>query len=306
MWFKFVVLVLVGGCALVWYRLRIKSIKDQNLILEKQVKERTAEVVQQREELTELYTDVKDSIRAAQAIQESILPSEKLIKDYLPDMFIFNRPKDVVSGDFYFFEVKDEKFIIASVDCTGHGVSGAFMSISGHYLLKQAINSLTIPEPSEILNKLNQGIIEELNKKGSGSKILDGMDIALCIIDADKSKMQYAGANNPLYILRNKEIIQVKGDRFSIGLSVTEKINTFKNIDIPLQRGDMLYIFSDGYADQIGHNYEKFMYSKFRDLLIKIGPKDMDSQARELEEAILSWRGETEQIDDILVIGIRI
>lgn len=314
-WFRIIVITIILGSFFTLYHTRINIIKRQKVALEKQVQERTAEVVMQKEEivaqsekLEDLYIEVRDSIRAAQNIQQSILPDPKFIRKFLPQSFVLNMPKDVVSGDFYWFDVVNEQIVVAVVDCTGHGVSGAFMSINGHHLLNQSIFGHEKLIASEILNRLNKGIIKELRQEDESSKTIDGMDISLCIIDKNMKRMQYAGANNPLYLIRENKLIQTKANRFSVGLSVTGKIFEFNNNEVEIQQGDTIYLFSDGYADQIGgiDRKSKFMYSKFRDLLLNIHMKDMDQQANDLEVEINKWRGSNDQLDDIMIIGFKV
>lgn len=295
-WFRAIAVLSIGGLILGWYAYRYNLIKEQKVELEKQVKERTSE-------LEELYTEIKDSILAAEVIQNSILPSEKLIKDYLPDLFVLNKPKDVVSGDFYWFDVKDGKTIIAAADCTGHGVSGAFMTINGYHLLNHAIENGRELIASHILDHLNERIIEDIQS----GRHQNGMDIAVCIIDKEKMVLQYAGAMCPLYILRNKELIQVKADPFSIGFILKGKIRKYTNHEIPIQPGDVFYTFSDGYADQIGGpENQKFTYKRFRELLIQNCCQSADKQKEVLDKAISEWLTGKEQLDDILVIGFKV
>lgn len=321
-WFRVLSVLTIIGSALAYYRHRVNAIKKQKVALEKQVKERThqlseanialmhqkQELASKTEQLEELYTEVKDSIKAAQIIQHSILPSEHHIKQFLPESFILNMPKDEVSGDFYWFNVKDERIIIAAADCTGHGVSGALMAINGHHLINEAVYHSNCFTASAVLNKLNEGIIRELHHQDHETMIQNGMDIALCIIDKEKESIQYSGSVLPLYILRNNEITQIKGDHFSLGLILRNKINICRHTDVPLQKGDTVYLFSDGYADQLGGptGKEKFLYKRFRKLLIEIGNEDMNKQRILLKENIIRWRKEVEQIDDILVIGFRV
>lgn len=328
-WFRLLFVTFVIGSCIFWYRSRINTIKAQKLLLEKQVRERTCEVVAQKEELESqakflkdaykeikeqgnkleiVYSEVKDSIRAAVTIQQSMLPSEDFIKQHFPESFILFKPKDEVSGDFYWFDVKDDNIIIASVDCTGHGVSGAFMAINGYHLINLAIYPYPNLVASEILDRLNLGIIRGLHQQDNKARIYDGMDIAICIISKDKKTLQYAGANNPLYLLRNKEIIQLKADRWAIGISVTGKINTFTNHEIDLEKNDIIYLFSDGYADQLGgeEGIEKFMYPRFREMLVSTGDKGMEQQLKEIEKNFDNWKKDQEQLDDVLVIGFKV
>lgn len=300
----------VLGHALVKMR---DELAENERILEQKVRERTAEVVRQKEEierqsekLEELYKDVTDSIRYAKRLQDSILPQNTLIERLLPDSFVLFKPKDIVSGDFYWFSETENKVLFSAVDCTGHGVPGAFMSLIGANALNQIINQ-KIDQPAEILNKLNKLSSEALNKSEEGrDKVRDGMDLALCSISKDMSKLEYSGANNPLYIIRDGEIQVTKADKFAIA-SFEDGEQHYTNHTFELQKGDLVYIFSDGYADQFGGvKGKKFMYSQFRDLLVSIKDKSMKTQKAILDEQIERWRGSFEQVDDILVIGVRI
>lgn len=320
-WFKGLLVIFSFGGISAIFLVRMNIVKKQKDLLEKQVLLRTLElqnanveltgqkeeIDHQKEKIEELYTDIKDSIRAAQVIQDSILPSSEYIKKYLPEIFILNKPKDLVSGDFYWFEAHENKILIAAVDCTGHGVSGAFMSIHGHHLLNQAVHNGSNYSPSEILDQLNQGIIYELHQDEGKAKTYDGMDIALCVIDKENMCLEFAGANSPLYIVRDGDVIQIKPNKFSVGLSVNGEIKRFNNNKLPLQKGDTCYIFSDGYADQLGGaDSEKFMYFRFRELLISFNDQPMEVQKSALDDAFNKWKGANEQLDDILVIGFKI
>lgn len=326
-WFKLLVIVLMVGIVFLFFKLRINNIKKQKTALEKQVKVRTnelqlaneeltkqkaeileqkTEILDQKDQLQEYYREIKDSIKAAQILQKAILPSEQLIKKHLPDSFILNKPKDIVSGDFYWFHVKDNKIIMALVDCTGHGVSGAFLSINCHHLLNQAIIPYQHLVASEILDRLNEGIINGLNQSDDEYAIMDGMDIALVILDKENRQLQFAGANNPLYVIRERKIIQVKADRFSIGRHFGNN-KRFTNNKFDLQGDDMVYLFSDGYADQIGglQKDEKFMYNRFREVLLKIAMEKTENQKSILNKTFENWKGKVEQLDDILIIGFK-
>jgi serine phosphatase RsbU (regulator of sigma subunit)/HAMP domain-containing protein len=285
-------------------------------MLELKVQQRTEEVVrkaaeieQQKEKIEELYKDVTDSIRYAKRLQESILPSDSLIKTLLPNSFVLYRPKDIVSGDFYWFEQANNKVLFAAVDCTGHGVPGAFMSLVGHNGLKQAVNEHKLHNPSKILLDLDQMATETLNQgDGDGeSNVRDGMDLALCALDKDNMKLEYAGAYNPLYLIRNGELLQTKGDKHAIGGRTYRTAKVYTNHEIDLLPGDTIYIFSDGYADQFGGSRgKKFMYKQFRDLLLGICHKTLDEQKETLNNTIEEWKGTFDQVDDILVIGVRV
>ena len=277
--------------------------------LEQKVKDRTAEVVRQKEEIEIKNKHITDSIRYAKRIQNAILPPDNYVKQLLPKSFILYRPKDIVSGDFYWMTKKNNLVIYAAVDCTGHGVPGAFMSIVGNNQLNYAVDVKKAREAGTILNELNQGVIETLREKGNEniSGVKDGMDLALCVIDYKNMKVQFAGANNPLCLVRDGELTQIKGDRMAIGGNFEEDLPKFTNHEIELQKGDILYTFSDGYPDQFGgHDGRKFMLKKFRELLLEIHKKPIEEQEKILNDRLEEWRGKEEQVDDILVIGVKI
>lgn len=285
---------------------------ENERFLEQKVEERTAEVVRQKEEiesqrvkLEHLYNEVTDSIKYAKRIQEAILPPEAEVKKELPHSFVLYKPKDIVSGDFYWVERVGSKVFFAAVDCTGHGVPGAFMSIVGYNLLKQIVKEET--DPGKILNKLSKGVKDTLHQGLEEGTTKDGMDIALCAYDVSTNTLQYAGAYNPLYLIRKGQLIEVKADKFPIGgaLKDSESRNYTSNT-IPLEKGDTIYIFSDGYADQFGGKKgKKFMIKQFRQLLLSIQNKTMDEQKIFLNQTIENWMNGYEQVDDILIIGTR-
>ncbi len=253
------------------------------------------------------HKDIKDSINYAKRIQEAILPPEKFIKQNLPNSFVFYAPKDIVSGDFYWVEPIDNKILFAAVDCTGHGVPGALMSIVGFNLLSKAVNEYRLSQPSLILDSLSNGIGKTLRQTDNNSEIKDGMDIALCSIDFNKNILEYAGAFNPIYIIRKDELIQLKANKRPIGYHLEEQIEKYTNHEFQLQRGDSIYIFTDGYADQFGgEKGKKFKYKSLQQLLISIQDKDMEEQKTILTDTFISWKGNLEQVDDILVMGVRI
>ncbi|MCB9188940.1 MAG: SpoIIE family protein phosphatase [Flavobacteriales bacterium] len=299
----------VLGHALVKMR---DELAENERILEQKVKERTAEVVRQKEEierqsekLEELYKDVTDSIRYAKRLQDSILPQNSLIERLLPHSFVLFKPKDIVSGDFYWVSETENKILFSAVDCTGHGVPGAFMSLIGANALNQIINEKE-DQPAKILDKLNKYSSEALNKSEEGIKVRDGMDLALCAVSKDMKILEFAGANNPLYIVRDGDIDVIKADKFAIA-SFEDGEEHYTNHNIELKKGDLVYVFSDGYADQFGGvKGKKFMYKQFRELLISIKDLSMDEQKEHLDQKIEEWKGSFEQVDDILVIGVRI
>ena len=293
------------------------NLAENERILEQKVIERTEEVVRQKEEilrkteeLEQLYTQVTDSIRYAKRIQEAILPPDFYAKTILPNSFILYKPKDIVSGDFYWLDKKNGKALVAAVDCTGHGVPGAFMSIVGYNLLKDIVNNSGLDAPGEIMDALSDGVNKTLHNKtddDTAQKTKDGMDMTLLSIDYKKNKIQFAAANNPLYIIRSGEIIQYKPDKFPIGYNIFSEPKKYTTHDIDIQKGDTLYIFSDGYADQFGGpRGKKLMAGKFRDILLEASKLKMTEQRGFLNKIIEDWKGPHEQVDDILVIGVHI
>ncbi len=265
------------------------------------------QIMEQKEELAIKNKSITDSINYAKRIQTAILPPYKLLTSIFPSSFILYMPKDIVSGDFYWINKLNEKIFVAAVDCTGHGVPGAFMSIIGFELFRKITSIEGLSRPSDILNRLNEDF-HEIFKDVDNVVLRDGMDVALCSIDKNDKILEFAGALNPLYLIRDKKITEVKGDRFSIGLDeINFKDQTFKNHLIPLQDGDIIYLFSDGFADQFGGpDGKKYKYRRFKHLLLNLHQLSMEKQREILEKNVLDWRGEQEQVDDILIVGIKI
>ncbi|PCI94375.1 MAG: hypothetical protein COB15_14370 [Flavobacteriales bacterium] len=288
------------------------DLAEHERLLEQKVKERTAELVEkqkeveeQNEKISELYEEVTDSIKYAKGLQEAILPPDEFVKKSMPDCFVLYKPKDIVSGDFYWIEEKNDKVYFAAVDCTGHGVPGAFMSIVGYNALNEALR--TNDNPGGILDSLNRGISKTLHNNAMGSTTKDGMDLALCSYDKKTKTLEYAGAYNPLYLIRDGEVEQIKADKFAVGSYYEDKESRYTNHVLQLQDKDYVYIFSDGYADQFGGpKGKKFMYKRFRDYLLTLNGKNMSGQKQFLDDTLEQWKGPLEQIDDILVIGIHI
>mgnify|MGYP000294525967 CR=1 FL=1 len=289
------------------------ELAETERILEQKVKERTEEVVRQRDEnerqrlkLEDLYKAVTASIRYAKRLQNSILPPKEVIETICPQSFVLYKPKDIVSGDFYWFEKSEKINFFAAVDCTGHGVPGAFMSLVGANGLNTSIREHKAVEPNEILNHLNTFVSESLNKSREENQIRDGMDIALCSINYETMELKYAGANNPLYLIRDNQFTIIKADKFAIG-SFEPMTKTYNQHTLKLQKGDVIYLFSDGYADQFGgERGKKFLYNRFREHLLTVHQKPMNEQKDYLERTMHEWQGSFEQVDDILVIGVRI
>ncbi|MEX0981200.1 MAG: SpoIIE family protein phosphatase [Bacteroidales bacterium] len=295
--------------------------------LEQKVKERTAEVVAQKEEIEAqrdtlqeqsnllsktneslqiAYTEIEDSIHYASRIQNAILPPDDFLKKVIPNAFFFYKPRDIVSGDFFWVASKNEKVVISAVDCTGHGVPGAFMSIVGNNQLNYALNVKNETQPSEILRILDDGVTATLRQTKNES-VQDGMDLAMITIDKKSRKLQFAGAFNPLVLVRKGELLKFKADRVPIGGHIIEAKKNFTNHEIDYEKGDVVYIFSDGYPDQFGGpKGGKYMSGRFVKFLQSIADQPIDKQYDLLENEINEWMGEEPQVDDILVIGVRL
>jgi serine phosphatase RsbU (regulator of sigma subunit)/HAMP domain-containing protein len=283
------------------YRNRMEVLVAEQTV---EIRRQKEAVEQQKERMSSLYYDLQSSIDYAQRLQETILPNDLFVRRMFPDSFVFFRPKATVSGDFYWFKELGGKKIFAVADCTGHGVPGAFMSLVGHNVLNQVTKVYT--QPAQILNNANRLAGEVLRTDSGESYMRDGMDIAICVFDPQTMKLEFSGAHNPVYIIRNDDLIEVESDPFSIGSYVNGE-REYTNHTIQLEKGDCLYLFSDGYADQFGGpRGKKFMRKQFRTTLLAIHKMRMQEQKWRLTEILDTWRGENEQVDDILVVGIRI
>ncbi len=299
----------VLGRALLMMR---QELGERERVLEEKVRERTEETVRQKDEVerqsrrvVELYKNVTDSIRYAKRLQESILPLDERIHELLPGSFVLYRPKDIVSGDFYWVEAVKGKTVFAAVDCTGHGVPGAFMSLVGHNGLNQVVLERGLTKPGEILDQLNRIAFEALHKDRD-QYVRDGMDMALCTFDSASLELEFAGANCPLYLVRGGEVIQFPPNKFPIG-GFSRTGPDFKDHHVQLQPGDAVYIFSDGFADQFGGpKGKKFFYRQFRELLVRVTPEEPSRKKALLNQAFNDWRGTQEQVDDILVMGMQV
>lgn len=300
------------------YRLTKKEIIAR-LMLEKSKKE----LEKQKGITEEKNKEIVDSINYAKRIQDALITPPATLKKLLPESFVIYMPKDIVSGDFYWAtevfttkkEGKKEKLIVFAVaDCTGHGVSGAFMSIIGLKILNQSISQANVNTPAESLDFLNKEVFNTINKHTEDENVIrDGMDIALCSLKLSESSelsesdatLQYAGANNPLYIVRNGELLETKADKQPIGAYETEQF--FQNHEIVLQKGDVIYLFSDGYADQFGGpKGKKYNYKQFKQLLLDVAHLPVEEQQKTLINTHKKWKNDQEQLDDICVMGIRI
>ena len=303
-----VMLYILAGASLLYLgiQMRTRNLRRSNKVLrEKETAAR--EISHQREELVMKNKNITDSINYAKRIQNALLPTWDNFKTILPQSFVLFKPKDIVSGDFYWINQHGNKVYIAAIDCTGHGVPGAFVSIIGFELFRKITASEQGSNPAMILDTLNENFTE-IFSDGEQVYLNDGMDLSLCVIDKKEKSLDFSGAFNPLYLVRNETIIEVKADRFSLGADVhaTASRRLFKSHKIYLQPEDIFYMFSDGYADQFGGpEGKKFKYRRFRHLLLTIHKLPLDKQKSILDESIEEWKGGTEQIDDILVIGIR-
>lgn len=251
--------------------------------------------------------DILDSINYAKRIQSAILAPRDEIFSTFRDSFILYKPKDIVSGDFYYYSLVDNHALIAAADCTGHGVPGALMSMIGNDLLNHITRERKVTRPGEVLDLLHKGITNVLKQDGRHGETRDGMDIALLSFDLkNRGQIQYAGAYRALIIVRDGEMIEYKANKFPIGNAAMERDNFTNNV-IEVKPGDMCYFFTDGYADQFGGEQgKKFMMKKFQRLLVEVSNLPVAEQEKKLDHAVESWRGDHEQVDDILVIGIRV
>ncbi len=251
--------------------------------------------------------DITDSIQYARRIQEAILPEVEFAATFGDTAFVLYRPKDIVSGDLYWMAQSGDHLLFAAVDCTGHGVPGAFVSIVCSNLLSQSVKEHGLIRPDDILNDVNVRLSETLRQRQDTSRVRDGMDIALCCLNKKTLKLTYAGAFNPAWIFHDKTFIELMPDKFPVGLFEEEELRKFNYREIQLSKGDRIYVFSDGYSDQFGGLLgKKYKRSTFCDFVKNIQDQPMKIQGRLLDEEHLKWKGENQQIDDILVIGMEV
>jgi len=263
------------------------------------------EITQKNIRIEGLYKDLNSSIQYAQNIQKSILPSPKKIKQLLPNSFVFFQPRDIVSGDFYYLEEVHGKIILAAIDCTGHGVPGAFMSLIGNDLLTEIVKNKGITQPSQILESLHIGIRQLLKQEDTDNH--DGMDMSLVVIDSDHQNLEFAGAINPLIYIQNNELKIIKGDKSPIGGEQIEINRVFTSHRIVLDHPTTFYLFSDGFQDQFGGPAnKKFMRTRFYELLLENHQLPLEQQKNSLMEALEKWQDTEPQTDDVLVIGLKI
>jgi serine phosphatase RsbU (regulator of sigma subunit) len=300
---------LYGGLALallfggfIFNRFRVTQKQKGIIEIQKtEVEHQKEKVDEAYDELEEKNTEILDSITYAKRIQEAILPPARLVKEWLPNSFVLYKPKDIVAGDFYWMESIDNTIIFAAADCTGHGVPGAMVSVVCHNAMNRAVREFGFREPGQILDKTRELVVRTFEK--SEEEVKDGMDIALCSLSGNK--LQYAGANNPLWIIRNGEVLETKATKQPIGK--VDNPQPFQTHTFELQPNDIFYVFSDGYVDQFGGvKGKKFKARAFRELLLSIQSEPMEKQRELIIEAFEKWRGDIEQVDDVCMIGVRI
>ena len=302
LWFISVCFIIALISVILYIKMREEKLRKEKQMLEDKVEERTAEVVQKSFEIEEKNRDITASIRYAERIQRAMLPAE----DTINDTFVLFMPKDIVSGDFFWMYDGGNRKYIAVVDCTGHGVPGAFMSIIGHNSLNKIVREYSITRPSEILNHLHEEVVQALLQH-SDRAVRDGMDISIIAYDADTGMVEYAGAFHPLYHVHNGVVDTIRADRFSIGFSETWESVYFTNHVINVEKGDMLYMCSDGYADQFGGGDDrKFKTGRIKEMLSRIYLDPVEKQKEEIYQTIMDWMDGTPQVDDILFIGTRV
>ncbi len=300
-----IIIISLGFISLVFLLIAIRSNiqrKKANQLLFEQKKE----VENQKQLVDEKQKEIVDSINYARRIQTALMAHDKLLSKHLPENFVLFRPKDIVAGDFYWATPTPGGFMYITGDCTGHGVPGAFMSLLNISKLNETINQKNITRPDLVFNDIRNEITRALNPEDSTEESKDGMDAVLCKLDLNRLKLQYAAANNSFYVIRNREIIVCKADKMHVGKAFnTTGLFTYYEMD--LQKGDCIYTFSDGYSDQFGGpNRKRFKSVQLRELLLTISDKPMPEQRTILNEKFESWKGNIEQIDDVLVIGVRV
>ncbi len=293
-----VALILLLGLAYFIF-VNYKNKKRANELLE----QKNIKITAQRDQIAYQKKHITDSIHYAQKIQRAILPSMELFSDEI-DHFVLYKPRDIVSGDFYWVDKVGNKLVIIAADCTGHGVPGAFMSMLGVSLLNEIIRNRKILAPHEVLNNLRIMVIDSLGQRQAGTEVKDGMDMTVTVIDFDNDKLYFAGANNPLYLIRNGQLTQYKADKMPVAIHAV--MDEFSLVTVHLEKGDAFYTFSDGYVDQFGGpNHKKFLSRNFRNLLLEIQNLDMIDQGKKLDEVFEGYKADVEQVDDVLVVGVQ-
>jgi serine phosphatase RsbU (regulator of sigma subunit) len=299
-------------------KLSAYRVQQKNKLLEQLITERTEEIAeqnvlleQQKSEIESKNEDILDSIKYAKRIQDTILPTDEKLNELVGEHFVFFQPKDIVSGDFYWLRKTGDTVLLTAIDCTGHGVPGALVSFVGNNALLRVVNEFQLKQPAQVLDKLRELVIKSFQHQ-SNLKVRDGMDMALVAIHKNNNKLEYAGANNSLYLIRDGELTEIKADKQPIGYF--DKATPFSNHEVTIQKGDCIYLFSDGFVDQFGGADEtsralggkKYKSKNFKDLLLLIYQEPMTKQKEILNEAFFKWKGDLEQVDDVCVIGVRL
>lgn len=264
----------------------------------------------QNKEIRTQRQKILSSIDYAKKIQRSILVPENIIRRHLPQSFVYLRPKDIVSGDFYWFQTYHNKVLLSTIDCTGHGVPGAFMSLIAHNMMNKVVRDMKSPDPSEILGNVHKQVVAALNQEGKGDNAQDGMDMSLCVIDQEARTIQFAGSQNPIFLVRDGELIEYKGDSLYLGGSFASRLNgsfRFQTQEIHYESGDALFMFTDGYMDQFGGPKNKKLNKKrFKEIIQTCARESIEKTTDVLAAALEQWKGRNAQLDDILVIGTRL
>ncbi len=305
-WFYMFIGLVGFSLILLYIKIRESNLVKEKKVLAEKVEERTIEISKKNKELELKNKNITDSIKYAKRIQDAMLPDLDYLKQIINDFFILYKPRDIVSGDYYWATKKGEHLIFAAADCTGHGVPGAFMSMLGITVLDEIVNKKNIFDSNQILDEMREAVIKSLKQKGLRGEAQDGMDLSLCSINTKNLVMQYSGAYNPLYIARDGELIRYKANRMPIGIYY-KNTSGFSCQTIQLQKNDIIYLFSDGYLDQFSEmNGEKLMLKNFRQYLLETCHSPLNEQKDFLENKLKEWQGNAEQVDDILVFGVRI
>lgn len=315
--FYLIISLILAGIIGVYIMYSLAQKKKTNKILN----QKNEQISTKNKIIEEKNKDITDSLNYAKRIQNAILPEENLLLKHF-DSFVYYLPKDIVSGDFFWIKEAGNKLYFSVVDCTGHGVPGAFMSIIGFNSLNRIVEDLQLSETGSILDKLNELVIHSIRKQDKdGSSVRDGMDLSFCCIDLESNMLQFSGANNPLYVLRTVSndshnlpismtengynLLEIKADKMAIGGAENSK--KYQTHQVQLQQGDVIYLFSDGYADQFGGpKGKKFMYRRFKELILAIQEHPMSKQKEIFDTTMLNWKGDLDQIDDICVLGVKI
>lgn len=297
-------------------RVQMDYLKDLNIMLEvknkkivsqnQQLENQSKEISNQRDQLLIQKQNITDSILYASHIQKALLPSEDILSENFSDSFILYKPRDIIGGDFYYVKRIEDTIVLAVADCTGHGVPGALLSMLGISYLNEIIHTNELSETNSILNEMRNKIKIALHQSNQSRETKDGMDMALIAIDMNTSTLKFSGANNPVYIIRDSELIELKADKMPIGIQPRERPN-FSNHEFQLKKNDCIYLFSDGYPDQLEYQTQKkFSLKNFQKVLLQASELKMQDQRDELERVIECWKNKSDQTDDILVVGVRI